>query len=281
LKCRRMPGQTRRDNLGHSKGEFHMPFAPVENGQLFYQFDGSSELPILLLSNSLGSDHSMWDLQMPSFTQHFRVLRYDSRGHGASSVTPGDYTIEMLGKDVLALCGHLKLPAVLFCGLSMGGVLGQWLGLHAPERFRKLVLCNTAAQIGTAEGWNARIADVRRGGVAAVSELILGRWLTARYREAHPEMADRILKMMEATSADGYVSCCAALRDMDFRGELPKIALPALVIVGAHDGSTPPDGGRFLAAQIPNAQFVELDAAHFSNVELPELFSETVLKFLS
>jgi 3-oxoadipate enol-lactonase len=258
-----------------------MPYASVDNAKLYYQIEGSADLPVLLLSNSLGADHTMWDLQVPEFTKRFRLLRYDSRGHGASTVTPGDYTIELLGKDVLALCDQLKISTFRFCGLSNGGVVGQWLGLHAPERIGKLVLCNTAAQIGTVEGWNARIADVRKGGTAAISEMIVGRWLTAGYRQAHPEMTARIRKMMEATTAAGYISTCVALRDMDFRPELPKIAKPTLVIAGKHDAATPPEGGRFLAGHIPGGQYLELDAAHFSNVELPESFSQSVLKFLA
>jgi 3-oxoadipate enol-lactonase len=258
-----------------------MAFAPIENGQLYYRVDGPSDLPVLLLSNSLGSDHTMWDPQMPYFTRHFRVVRYDSRGHGSSTVSDGDYTIDMLGNDALALMDELKLSAVHHCGLSLGGIIGQWLALHAPGRLTKLVLCNTAAQIGTAEGWNARIAAVRKGGVAAVSQTILERWLTARFRQAHPDVAGRIRAMMEATPPLGYVACCAAIRDFDFRPELPRITARPLVIAGTHDGSTPAQDGRFLAERVPGSQYLELDAAHFSNVELPELFSHSVLKFLS
>ncbi len=257
-----------------------MAFAPIKNGQLYYRLDGQPDSPVLLLSNSLGSDHTMWDAQMPLFERHFRVLRYDSRGHGSSTASDGDYTIEMLGNDVLALMDHLELSAVNYCGLSLGGILGQWLALHAPGRLTKLVLCNTAAYIGPPANWNARIAAVNEGGMGAISQTILQRWLTAGFREAHPDIADRIRAMMEATPPLGYVAACAAIRDSDFRSDLPRITARPLVIAGTHDGSTPLGDGRFLAEQIPGSQFLELNAAHFSNVELPELFTQSVLKFL-
>jgi 3-oxoadipate enol-lactonase len=257
-----------------------MPFAPVENGQLHYRLDGSSNLPVLMLSNSLGTDHSMWDAQVPSFTQMFHLLRYDSRGHGASTVSAGDYTMERLGKDVLALLDHLELATFSFCGLSVGGMVGQWLGLNAPERFNKLVLCSTAAKIGNEETWNSRIEAVRKNGIRSMSDAILQRWFTPAFQQREPGTVARIRKMLEAAPAAGYVATCAALRAADFRPVVSRIRSKTLVTSGTHDAATPPADGRWLAQQIPGSQYEEFDAAHLSNIELPQPFSEAVLKFL-
>ena len=258
-----------------------MAYAPIEGGQLFYRTDGKPDLPVLVLSNSLGTDHSMWQAQLPAFSEQFRLVRYDSRGHGASTVTPGEYTIERLGRDVLSLLGHLKIETAFYCGLSLGGLVGQWLGLHAPERFHKVVLSSTAAKIGTPEVWDGRIESIRTGGVAAIIPPLLERWFTAGFRQREPGTVERIRKMVESTPLDGYLGACAAIRDVDFRGELSRIRMKTLVISGTHDTSTPPEGGRFLARQIPGAKYVEFDAAHLLNVELPRQFSEEVLRFLN
>jgi 3-oxoadipate enol-lactonase len=257
-----------------------MPFAPVENGQLHYRLDGSPNLPVLVLSNSLGTDHSMWDAQAPAFTQKFHLLRYDSRGHGASTVSAGDYTIERLGKDVLALLDHLAIATVSFCGLSVGGMVGQWLGLNAPEHFNKLVLCSTAAKIGNEEIWNSRIEAVRKNGVRSISDAILQRWFTPAFQQREPGTVARVRKMLEAAPDAGYVATCAAIRDADFRPEVSRIRSKTLVTSGTYDAATPPTDGRWLAEQIPGSQYKEFDAAHLSNIELPKQFSEAVLKFL-
>src|SRR6266852_500195 len=155
-----------------------MPFAPVEGGQIHYRLDGKDESPVLALSNSLGTDHSMWDAQVPAFTEHYRVLRYDSDGHGASTFAGGGFRIDRLGQDVVGLLDHLGIATVSFCGLSVGGLVGQWLGLNAANLLDKLVLCNTSAHIGTVEGWNARIDAVNKRGIPSISTGILERWFT-------------------------------------------------------------------------------------------------------
>jgi 3-oxoadipate enol-lactonase len=255
-------------------------FAPIEGGRLFYRLEGNPDLPVLLFSNSLGTDHSMWQPQVAALSGKFRLLRYDSRGHGASTATEGYYTIEMLGIDVLELLDHLKLAKVCYCGLSVGGVVGQWLALHAPERFFKVALCNTAAKIGTTEAWNTRIESVRKGGVASISQTILARWFTESFHRSHPETVERIRKTLEGTSAQAYAATCAAIRDIDYRNAVSGIDLRTLVISGTHDQASPAKDGRFLADQIPGAQYVELDAAHLSNLELSDQFSEALLSFL-
>jgi 3-oxoadipate enol-lactonase len=257
-----------------------MPIAPVEGGQIHYRLDGKQESPVLVLSNSLGMDLSMWDAQVPAFTERFRLLRYDSYGHGASTFSTGGIKIDRLGQDVVRLLDHLGIATASFCGLSVGGLVGQWLGLNAAKRMEKIVLCNTAAQIGTAESWNARIDAVNKGGIPSISKNILERWFTASFREREFSTVERLRKILEATPAEGYVATCAAIRDADLRGEVSKIRAKTLVIAGTQDKATPPEGGRYLSERIDGSKYVELDTAHLSNVELPGQFSEHVLKFL-
>ncbi len=258
-----------------------MPFAPVEGGQIHYEVDGEASLPALVLSNSLGTDLTMWDTQILAFTHDFQVLRYDSFGHGQSTFSTRPNAIEMLGKDVLTLMDHLGIQDAYFCGLSVGGMVGQWLALNAGKRFAKIVLCNTAARIGTEESWNGRIDAVRRGGVSAVSQGILERWFTAPFREREPATVERFRKILEATNPDSYSATCAAIRDADFRTEVPKIRAKTLVVAGTQDKATPPGDGRYLAEWIPSSKFIELNTAHLSNVEAARQFSDEVLKFLT
>lgn len=257
-----------------------MPFAPVEGAQLHYRFDGPQELPVLVLSNSLGTDLSMWDLQIPAFTQHFRVLRYDSYGHGASTFAGGGFRIDRLGEDVVRLLDHLGIANISFCGLSVGGLVGQCLGLHAAARLKKLVLCNTAAHIGTADGWNARIDAVKKGGLASISNSILERWFTPRFHDRDPATVNHFRQILESTPAQRYIATCEAIRDADLREEVSRIRIKTLVIAGTQDKATPPEGGCYLTERIGGSKYVELDTAHLSNVELPEQFSEEVLTFL-
>lgn len=249
--------------------------------RIHYALEGQSGAPVLVFSNSLGTNYSMWDEQAVAFAKKFRVLRYDTRGHGQSSHTPGPYSIEQLAKDVLALLDALDLKRVSFCGLSMGGMIGMWLGVNAAERLDHLVLCNTGAKIGTTEAWNARIDAVEKSGMSAVASAVVERWFTPAFREKAPTKVAGILKILEGTSPSGYAACCAAVRDFDFREQLPKIHKPTLVISGAHDPATPPSDGRFLTQRIPAAKYVELNAAHLSNIEDAELFTHELAVFLS
>jgi len=256
-----------------------MPILNSGDSRIHYALEGPSGAPILMFSNSLGADFSMWDLQAAEFQKKFRTLRYDTRGHGQSSPAPGPYSIELLGKDVLALLDSLHFYRVHFCGLSMGGMIGMWLGLNAPERLNHLVLCNTGAKIGTAESWKARIEAVQKRGMKSVASAVIERWFTPAFRQKEPEAISRILKMLEATNPDGYVSCCAAVGDFDCRDQLGRIRTATLVIAGAHDPATPPADGRFLAQNIPAARFVELNAAHLSNIEDRDRFTNELAAF--
>lgn len=248
-------------------------------GRFAYRFDGPADAPILILSNSLGTDHTMWDRQMPTFTRHFRVLRYDSRGHGASVVLPGPYTIEMLGQDALALCNALDIRAAHFCGLSMGGMVGMWLAAHAPERIDRLALCNTSARMGPPRLWDARIASVRQWGMESIIAAVLERWFTPSFFEREPEVVARMRQRLALTPAEGYVACCEAIRDMDMRTSLSRIRAKTLVVAGSLDAASPPANGRFLAETIPDGHYLEFLAAHIANVEVGQPFSDALVRF--
>jgi 3-oxoadipate enol-lactonase len=257
-----------------------MPFAKLPDAQLHYEWNGPDTLPVVIFSNSLGANYRMWDPQVEAFSRHFRMLRYDTRGHGASSVTPGPYNIEQLSRDVVQLLDFLHLDRVYFCGLSMGGSTGMYLGANCPERFHKIVLCNAGAKLGTLEAWNARIDTVRKGGMKAISNSLLDRWFTFDFRASHaPEVAET-LKMVEATNPDGYVANCAAVRDADLRGVVSKIKLPTLIVAGTHDPVATPADAQTIASAIAGAKTIELPAAHLSNIEAFAEFNREVLSFL-
>ncbi|HYL83056.1 MAG TPA: 3-oxoadipate enol-lactonase [Candidatus Angelobacter sp.] len=258
-----------------------MPLADLHHAQIHYSLEGRPEKPVLIFSNSLGANLSMWDSQLPEFQKSFRVLRYDTRGHGRSSVTPGPYSIEQLAKDVLAVADSLQIDRFHFCGLSMGGQTGMWLGANAAQRLNKLVLCSTAAKIGNPEMWNARIDTVRKNGMSQIAPAVIERWFSASFRQKSPAAISGTLKMLEQTNPEGYAANCAAVRDFDFREPLPHIPVPALVVSGTHDPATTPADGRFLAEHIPGARYVELDGAHLSNIEDADRFNREVLAFLN
>lgn len=258
-----------------------MPFAELSDVRLHYQLDGDASLPVLVMSNSLGTTVDMWQPQLAALTQHFRVLRYDTRGHGQSSVTEGPYSIAQLGGDVIALLDHLGLQRVYFCGLSMGGITGMWLGVHHGDRLEKLILCNTAAYIGPPENWTNRAAAVERDGVGSIAAAVVDKWLTPDFSAAQPELVQQLRAMLSAIDARGYAANCLAVRDSDLRGEIARITTPTLVIAGSGDIPTPPSDGRFLADKIAGAQYVELYAAHLSNLQQVDGFNQAVTKFLA
>jgi len=258
-----------------------MPFVEVGGTRIYYVIEGPDGAPVLAFSNSLGANCSMWDLQAQELRKKFRILRYDTRGHGQTSALPGPYSMEQLGKDVLALLDELHLGRVHFCGLSMGGMIGMWLGIHAPGRVNKLVLCNTGAKIGTEESWRSRIADVEKGGMKSIAAGVMERWFTPAFRAKEPATVARIQKILEGTNPEGYLSCCAAIRDYDCREQLEKIGAPTLLITGAHDPATPAADGRFIAAHIRGAKYAELDAAHLSNIEDQDRFTLELAAFLN
>lgn len=258
-----------------------MPFATINNIQLHYQLEGDKDTPVLMLCNSLGTTLEMWEPQMSSLLTQFQVLRYDVRGHGQSDVPPGPYTIAQLGHDALALLDHLGLKRVDFCGLSMGGMTGMWLGTHHPERLKRLVLCNTAAKLGTPELWNARLAVLARDGMAGITPAVLDRWFTQRFQQRAPHVIERVRGMLLGTTPQGYEANVIAIREMDQLADIGRIDVPTLVISGRHDGSTPPELGREIAQRISGARHVELDAAHLSNWEQAGAFTVALMDFLN
>jgi 3-oxoadipate enol-lactonase len=258
-----------------------VPFAALPEGPFHYRFDGANDAPVVMLSNSLGTNLSMWDAQLPALTRRFRVLRYDSRGHGQSAVAQGPYTIAQLAHDAISLLDALGIAQVRFCGLSMGGMVGQWLGANAAPRLSQLVLCNTAARIGTPEIWNARIDAVNKGGMAAIVDGVLARWYRAPFIAAAPDAIRVTREMLLTTPAAGYVASCAAVRDMDQRDSVLGITVPTLVVSGAYDAVTPPSEGRFLVEHIPGAEYIELAAAHLSNIEAEAAFTSALTGFLA
>lgn len=257
-----------------------MPFIDADNLRLHYQLEGRDDAPTLVMSNSLGTNLEMWAPQMPALLEHFRVLRYDTRGHGQSSVTPGPYSIAQLGGDVIALMDRLGIRRAHFCGLSMGGMTGMWLGANHPDRIDRLVLCNTAARIAPPELWNARIDKVNKEGMASIAQAVLDRWFTEDFLQQAPQRVDIVRAMLLQTPAAGYAANCAAVRDMDQRDGLDGITAPTLVISGTQDKATSPADGKLLAERIPGARYVEVNAAHLSNWEVVQPFTTHVVGFL-
>lgn len=248
--------------------------------RLAFRFDSMRDGPVLLLCNSLGTTMGMWKPQIAAWSQHFRVLRYDQRGHGHSDAPHGAYSIDRLGRDAIELLDFLQLSDVSFCGLSLGGMVGQWLGVRFPTRLRKLVLANTSSFMGPPEAWDARIDAVRRGGMSPLAKASIERWFTERFAQADTASIDRIRAMLLGTAVDGYAGCCAAIRDMDMRRMATLIDVPTLVIGGQHDPATPPTHSEALVKAITGARITMLDAAHLSNIEVPSAFAAAVLDFL-
>jgi 3-oxoadipate enol-lactonase len=257
-----------------------MPAIEFEGVSIHYELCGPPSAPTLVFSTSLGSDLHMWDKVVPFLEQDFRILRYDTRGHGSSSTPALPWSIEMLAADLIALLNAHSIERAHFCGLSLGGLVGLWLALHSPERINRLVLANTAARIGSREMWETRIATVKSQGMAALARATIDRWFTPRFILHHPDDVETIRSMIEQTSPEGYIGCCGVLRDTDLRPGLSRIQAPCLVIAGTHDPATPPADGRLLESGLRHARYLELAAAHLSAWEQPEKFAEAVRTFL-
>lgn len=258
-----------------------MPFATIHNTRIFYRLQGNAGRPVLILSHSISTDHAMWELQVEDLLPHFQILRYDTRGHGASDSTDGEYSIEMLGKDVLALADTLEISQFAFCGLSLGGAIGQWVAAHAPERVTHLVLANTSPQFVPRTNWETRMTAVRDGGMSAVVDVAMERFFSPdTLAKQNPHVAS-IRSVFLGTNPVGYLGCCAALRDMNHGDLLKRIKTPTLVISGDRDVATPWTGhGERLAQDIPGARALHLEAAHLSNIERPHSFTTALLEFL-
>jgi len=258
-----------------------LPFATIHDTRIFYRLQGNAGRPALILSHSISTDHAMWEPQIEGLLPHFQILRYDTRGHGASDATAGEYSIEMLGKDVLGLADRLGIPQFAFCGLSLGGAIGQWLAAHAPERVTHLVLANTSPQFIPRTNWETRIATVREGGMSAVVDVAMQRFFSRGTLAKNDPHVASIRSVFLGTDPVGYLGCCAALRDMNHSALLGQIKCPSLVISGERDVATPWSGhGEKLAQAISGAKVVHLAAAHLSNIERPHSFTTALLEFL-
>jgi 3-oxoadipate enol-lactonase len=258
-----------------------MPMIDADGCLLNVTVEGRDGGPTLMLSNSLGCTMQMWEPQIQALSQIFRVIRYDRRGHGKSSVPPGSYSIERFGRDVLAILDDLNIEKVHWCGLSMGGMVGQWLGANAPERMGKIVLANTACYYPDKAFWENRIKTVKEAGLASIADAVIAGWLTQEFRDQQPDIAARMKAMLIATPVDGYVASCEAIAALDLRAALPDIKSPTLVIAGRYDKSTPIAMAETIRSQIPGASMTILDAAHISNVEASHAFADAVLGFLT
>jgi 3-oxoadipate enol-lactonase len=263
-----------------SAEKLKVPMVELRGEQFHVRIEGPQTAPVLLLSNSLSSDMSMWDDQMSRWAARFRVVRYDQRGHGRSVASPGPYTMEQLGQDAVAVLDHFSIDRAHFCGLSMGGMVGMWLLTHARGRIGRAILANTAAHMGPASLWNDRIALARANGMEATVEPTVARWFPATFHASAPDTIERMRAMIRRTPLEGYIGCCEAIRDMDQRQSIRRIDTPTLVIIGAKDPATPPEAGQLIHAAIRGSTTAVLDAAHISNVEQPEAFASAVLEFL-
>jgi 3-oxoadipate enol-lactonase len=257
-----------------------MPEISADGTAIHVEVEGPQDAPVLMLSNSLGTNLHMWDDQVPALTRHFRLVRFDRRGHGGSAVPKGPYSIERLGRDALAVMDGLGIAKVNWCGLSMGGMEGMWLGANAASRIDKLILSNTASYFPDRTMWDGRIEVARDKGLVALVDGTIERWFTAEFRRRSPQAVARIREMFLATDVEGYVGCGAAIRDMDNRSLLAKVSVPTLVIAGRHDMGTTLEAGQFIAEHIPGAKLAVMETAHIANVEQPQLYTDTVLGFL-
>jgi 3-oxoadipate enol-lactonase/4-carboxymuconolactone decarboxylase len=258
-----------------------LPFATIHNARIFYRLQGNPGRPVLILSHSIGTDHAMWDPQVPDLLPHFQILRYDTRGHGASDSPPGEYLVEQLGQDILGLADALGISQFAFCGLSLGGAVGQWVAAQASQRVTHLALANTSPQFGARANWETRIATVQKNGMAAIVDTAMQRFFSPDTLAKENPHVGSIRSVFLGTDPVGYTGCCAALRDVDHNDLLQKIKSPTLVIVGDRDVSTPWSGhAEILAREIAGAKTLHLAAAHLSNIERPRSFTTALLEFL-
>lgn len=256
-----------------------MPKVQLTNFICNYNLENFGHKKTLMLSNSLGTNLSMWEDNIDVLSHQFNILRYDKRGHGESSIDQDKVSIAELGNDVIELLDYLKLDKVYFCGLSISGLTGQWLGINYPTRFEKIIISNTAAKIGTEEGWAARVKQVTENGLESILIGTAERWFTPEYRAKNPDKVQKILLDFKANSLQGYTACCYAVADADFREQLHNLEVPLLIIAGTKDEVTTLADGKFIQKRTPIASLVTLDAAHLSNMEHPEEFAKHIIHF--
>lgn len=246
-----------------------------------YKIQGTPNSPVLVFSNSLGADLSMWDELVPFLLPYFRILQYDTRGHGQSESTEGPYSIECLGNDVIDLLDKLNIEKVHFCGLSMGGLIGQWLGINHPERLNKLIISNTDSKIGTVEGWNERIKTINENGMSSIVEGTMEKWFTNAFHKSDPSRVAEMTRIFLANRTAGYTACCAAIGAADFREAIKSIAVETLIITGHEDAVTDVSAAEKMKEDIPNARLKIFHARHLPSTELPKEYAETLIDFIA
>jgi 3-oxoadipate enol-lactonase len=251
-----------------------------DGARISYSLEGPENAPVLVLSHSLGTTRELWARQANAFSGAFRVIRYDTRGHGESSTPSSTATIDQLGRDLLAVLDDAGVASARVCGLSLGGQVAMWLALNAPQRVERIVLANTAARLGSDEFWNERIAQVQSQGVTGMADRAVAVWFTPEFRERDADTVHGFKAMLQDCSVDGYTAACIALRDTDMRDAISAITCPTLAIAGTADMAAPMAGMDFIRDRVPGAQLVALEAAHLSNVEQADAFTDAVLDFL-
>jgi 3-oxoadipate enol-lactonase len=247
--------------------------------QLAVQVQGLKDAPVIIFSNSLGTDHGMWQAQVAAFTAHYQVVTYDTRGHGASAVIDTT-TLSNLAEDVVDVLDALKIEKAHFCGISMGGITGLYLAIHHAERFLSVTIANSAAKIGTAEAWNGRANSVEQQGLAELVKTTHTRWFSEYFDYAHDVLAQKTIQSLALTPSQGYANACRALADADLRDQLNQIQIPTLIIAGQFDPVTTVQDAEFMHQSIKNSQLEVLAASHLSNIEQPQVFNQTLSKFI-
>jgi 3-oxoadipate enol-lactonase len=249
--------------------------------RLAYDVSGPAGAPPLLLVNSIGATRTvLWRRQVPELATRFRVITYDTRGHGESAVPPGEYTLDNLGQDAVAVLDAVGIDTAHVCGISMGGITALWLGVYAASRVSSLVVANTAARIGSHQSWTDRVALVKSEGLAGVASQAMPKWFTPAFRERDPGTVDEFRRMVESIPVPGYLGCCAALRNGDLRESIATIAAPTVAIAGTEDLLTPPDALAFVHERVRGSRLVTLPCSHISNAELPAEFNAAVASVL-
>jgi 3-oxoadipate enol-lactonase len=278
--CSRLLKAARKNNIKYAERKT-MPMIDADGCPIHVEVEGPESAPALMLSNSLGTDLSMWTPQAKAFAEKFRLIRYDRRGHGRSGAPKGPYSMERLGRDVLAVLDALKIEKTHWCGLSMGGMVGQWLGAHAPQRMDRMILSNTACYYADKEIWNGRVKLLREKGLPAIVGGTMERWFTSGFRERAPQTIASMSEILLKTPLEGYIGCCEAIAAMDHREMLAKIKAPVLIIAGKVDPATTVENAEFIRDRVAGSTLALLDAAHISNVEQPEIYTKTALEFLT
>ena len=257
-----------------------MPVVRHDHVSHHYEIDGSDKAPCLILSNALGTSLELWAPQLPVLADHFKLLRYDGRGHGRSSIASGACTVAKFGEDVIALMDHAGIMRAHFCGIALGGMVGLWLAGHHPTRIDRLIVSNTSALVGPAASWDARIQQVRSEGIELIAPSIIERWLTRDFQQHAVHQVGLIRSILLATSAAGYIAGCNAMRDADLRESVGRITCPTLVLGGRFDKTTAPAQTRQLAEHIAGARYLELNAAHLMNWEVAQIYTKLIKEFL-